>query len=203
MSLLINDAFVRTWHPRYDETEGDEAEYQLLVDRVARDMRSHGTIHQDTFLAIWRWKKAMRAIRYARMEQYDQVYEPAFRRAAQESPSRRLAVLLEPGAKLPGLSVPTASTIVHFMYPRSMPIIDVRTVGVLFTAGLVSSRSMTLKHYEEFRYVMDCIRHRFAGWNLREIDRALFAYHKQELATGATVSGHRGEGDCVAVSLLG
>ncbi|MFO1127680.1 MAG: hypothetical protein U1E66_04480 [Rhodospirillales bacterium] len=203
MSLLIDDAFIRTWHPSYDEIESDEPEYQLLVDRVARDMRSRGTIRYDTFLAICRWKKAIRAVRYAGIERYDQVYEPAFRRAAVEAPSRQLAVLLEPGVKLPGLSVPTASTIVHFIHPRRMPIIDVRTVGVLLTAGLLSSRSMTLKHYEEFRYVVDCIRHRFAGWNLREIDRALFAYHKQKLAPSAPVSSHRDEQDYSAVSMIG
>jgi hypothetical protein len=73
------------------------------------------------------------------------------------------------------------------MHPRSMPIIDVRTVEALFKAGLISTKRATLRHYEEFRKTIEGIKHRCHSWNLREIDRALFAYHKQVL--GAPVAG--------------
>jgi hypothetical protein len=188
---LINDAFISRWHPKYDETETDEPEYQRLVDQVARDMRAHGTLLQKTFIDILRWKKAIRAVRHVRLDEYGSLYQGAFRRAAAEVPARKLAALLAPECKLPGIGAAAGSTILHFIHPRKMPIIDVRTIEVLFAAGLVSSRAITLTHYEEFRYVMDCIRHRFAEWNLREIDRALFAYHKQVLAHGLPVGRRR------------
>lgn len=179
---LINDAFISRWHPRYDETESDEPEYQRLVDQVARDMRADKTISCETFVRIWTWKKAIRAIHRVRMDRFADLYQPSFRRAAAEPAEKKLAALVAPECKLPGIGAATGSTILHFIHPRKMPIIDVRTVEVLFKARLISSRGVTFSHYEEFRYVMDCIRHRFAGWNLREIDRALFAYHKQVVA---------------------
>jgi hypothetical protein len=68
-----------------------------------------------------------------------------------------------------------------------MPIIDVRTVETLFAAGLISTELREFETYEEYRRAIDEIVRRCPGWTLREIDRALFAYHKQVL-------GKRGRG---------
>ncbi|HEV3512157.1 MAG TPA: hypothetical protein VGS05_10680 [Candidatus Sulfotelmatobacter sp.] len=37
--IVIDDAFIREWHPKYDLTENDESEYQRLVAEVARDLK--------------------------------------------------------------------------------------------------------------------------------------------------------------------
>ena len=153
-------------------------------------MKSGGTISKETFLAIWKWKGANRAIRHVRLDEYDSRYAEAFRRAASELPERRLAALLADAVKLPGIRAPSGSTILHFIDPDTMPIIDVRTVEVLFAAGLVSTKQRDLKHYEEFRLAIEGIRQRCPHRNLREIDRALFAYHKQVL----DYSGHGTQG---------
>jgi hypothetical protein len=179
--IVIDDAFIREWHPKYDVTEDDEREYQRLVGEVARDLNSLGTISQGTFLAVWNWKGAMRVIRHVNLEEYNSVYATAFRRAASVSPERKLAALLAPSVKLSGVEAPTGSTILHFMHPQIMPIIDVRTVEVLYAAGLLSTDRRDFAHYEEYRRAIEGIRHRCPGWSLREIDRALFAYHKQFL----------------------
>ena len=179
MTPQIDDAFIRTWHPRYDLTENDEPEYRRLVNQVADDIRTAGTISKETFLAIWKWKRAIRAIRHVKLEEYESRYAEAFRRAAREPAERRLPALLANGAKLPGVDAPSGSTIVHFIYPETMPIIDIRTVEVLFEARCVSTKQRNLKRYEEFRHAIDVIRARCPDWSLREIDRALFAYHKQ------------------------
>lgn len=179
--IVIDDAFIREWHPRYDATEDDEGEYQRLVPVVARDLNSLGTISEETFLAVWNWKGAMRVIRHVKLDEFETLYAEAFRRASSEPPGRKLAALLAPELKLPGVEAPTGSTILHFLHPQVMPIIDVRTVEVLFEAGLLSTDRRDLAHYEEFRQAIDAIRHRCPSWSLREIDRALFAYHKQFL----------------------
>jgi hypothetical protein len=183
--IVIDDAFIREWHPKYDLTENDESEYQRLVAEVARDLKSLGTISQNTFLAVWNWKGAMRVIRHVNLDEYNNLYTEAFRHAASEPPERKLATLLAPGVKLPGVEAPTGSTILHFMCPQTMPIIDVRTVEVLFAAGLLSTDRRDLAHYEEFRQAIEGIRHCCPGWSMREIDRALFAYHKQFLERGS------------------
>lgn len=179
---MIGDAFINEWHPKYDLTEDDEEEYQRLLVETAHDLSTLGTISKDTFLAIWKWKGAMRVIRHVRLDEYDNLYALAFLRAASERPERKLAALLAPGVKLPGVEAPTGSTILHFMYPQIMPIIDVRTVEVLYkAAGLLSTARRDLAHYEEYRQAIWGIKRQCQGWSLREIDRALFAYHKQVL----------------------
>jgi hypothetical protein len=65
------------------------------------------------------------------------------------------------------------------MHPQTIPIIDVRTVEVLFKAGLLSTDQRDLAHYEEFRQAIERLGHLCPSWSLRQIDRALFAYHKQ------------------------
>jgi hypothetical protein len=179
--VVIDDAFIREWDPKYDRTENDENEYRRLVTTVAADMVSTKSISQGTFRAIWDWKGATRVIRHVRFEEYDTLYAPAFRRAASEPPQRKLAVLLGPGVKLPGVEAATGSTIIHLMHPQSMPIMDVRTISVLFRAGLITTQQKDLAHYEEFRQTIEGIRRTCPGWSLRQIDRALFAYHKQFL----------------------
>ena len=182
--LVIDDAFIAEWHPKYDWIQNDEIEYQRLLPVVARDIALTGTISKDTFLAIWNWKGAMRVIGHILLSAYDTLYASAFRRAASEPPERKLAALIAPSVKLPGVEAATGSTVIHFMHPQLMPIIDVRTIGVLFVARLISTKSKDLAHYEEFRRAIDGIRRRCPSWTLRQIDRALFAYHKLVLDKG-------------------
>jgi holliday junction DNA helicase RuvB len=186
--IVINDAFIREWEPRYDRIAGDEPEYRRLVSVVARDIGSTGTVSKETFLAIWSWKGAMRVIGQVHMEVYETRYAEAFRRAVLAPPDRRLYLLLERSVKLPGVGAPTGSTLLHFMDPQTMPIIDVRTVEVLFAAGLISNNQRDLEHYEEFRQAIYGIRARCPSWTLRQIDRALFAYHTLVLDKGSQAS---------------
>lgn len=193
MPLQIDDAFISTWNPQYDAIE-DDPEYEPLVAKVALEIKSTGTISKKTFLEIWAWKGAMRVIGLTTIyvegqetraatsaeDQYETRYAAAFRRAAVEPPERKLAALLGDGVKLPGVGAPTGSTIIHFIRPETMPIIDVRTVEVLFAAGYITTENRDLEHFEEFRKAIDGIRRRCPNWTLRQIDRALFAYHKHK-----------------------
>jgi len=179
--LAIDDSFIQEWAPRYDRIAGDEPEYQRLVGAVAEDIASTGTLSRETYLAIWHWKGAMRTIRFVQLEVYEERYAEAIRQAVRTSPQQRMDVLIGTGGKLPGVEAPTASTLLHFMHPEEMPIIDVRTVGVLFVAGLISSPRRDLEHYEEFRQAILGIQSSCPERSLREIDRALFAYHKENL----------------------
>jgi hypothetical protein len=177
--IVIDDAFISEWHPKY--AEEDEDEYERLVATVAQEIDSKGTIQKKTFLAIWKWKGAMRVIGLVKIEEYDTLYAPAFRRVISVDPKHKLGELLGVGKKLPGVGAPTGSTIIHFIHPQIMPIIDVRTIGVLLEAGLIPSQQADLAHYEEFRISIEGIRCKCPSWTLRQIDRALFAYHKQVL----------------------
>jgi hypothetical protein len=192
--LQIDDAFIATWHPKYDETENDEEEYNTLVEQTAKDICLTNTLSEEIFWAIYKWKGAMRSKRYIHMDQYYSMYAPAFRDSALAAPELKLRTLLVDYAncgKLPGLRAPTASTILHFIHPDMMPIIDRRTAEVLLRARLVSTKGTEFLHYEGFRSAVDSIRLRCPNWTLRQIDRALFAFHKsgsQGTPSGSTPS---------------
>jgi hypothetical protein len=55
---------------------------------------------------------------------------------------------------------------------------DIRYAPSFRRAGLVASRQRDLARYESFRRAIDGIMARCPGWSLRQVDRALFAYHK-------------------------
>lgn len=114
-------------------------------------------------------------------DEYDTRYATAFHRAAAAPPERKLTELLGHATKLPGVEAPTGSTIIHFIHPETMPIIDVRTVETLLEAHRISTKTRDLEHYEEYRNAIDIIRLDYPDLTLRQIDRALFSYHKQVL----------------------
>ena len=97
--------------PKYDSTENDEEEYRRLLAETAHDLNVRGTISKNTFLAMWKWKGALRVIQHVRLEEYQSLYAIAFRRVASEPPERKLAALLAPSVKLPGAEAPTGSRI--------------------------------------------------------------------------------------------
>ncbi len=67
----------------------------------------------------------MRVIGHVKLDEYETRYVEAFRRAASAPPENKLPALLAPDVKLPGVDAPTGSTIIHFIHPDSVPIIDV------------------------------------------------------------------------------
>lgn len=69
-NIVIDDAFIREWDSRYDDIATDEPEYWRLVKMVSDDIAATGTLSMPTFLAIWKWKGAMRVIRFVRLEAY-------------------------------------------------------------------------------------------------------------------------------------
>jgi hypothetical protein len=179
MTFGIDDAFIRKWHPKYDEIEDDEADYKNIILLVSNEIRSFGIISKERCKDIYRWK-AVRAINYADWDRYEELYAPAFQQFLSVPQERKLAAIIN----LPGIKAAVGSTIIHFIHPESMPIIDRRTAEVLRDAGLISTKRTTLRHYEEFRKAIDGIRHRCPSWSLRQIDRALFAFHKQTYSRG-------------------
>jgi hypothetical protein len=89
------------------------------------------------------------------LDQYETLYAPAFRRAAAVRPALKLPALLAPDVKLPGFGAPTGSTILHFIHPDTMPIMDSRAAECLHEAGLFSTRYAYASHYDEFRRTID------------------------------------------------
>ena len=171
--FTVDDAFIGRWECQYDSTEHDEEEYQKILRAVSADVaRMHG-ISKPTFVQILDWK-APRVKGKVNWKQFDS-YRKAFRRCLETPDEGKLTILTD----LDGIGPPVASTILHFVYPERFPIMDVRTVEALYHAGYLESKQRDSARYVPFRQAMLAIAQRHADWSLRQIDRALFAYHKK------------------------
>lgn len=174
--LKIDYNFISIWHPKYDEIANDENEYKKLVTLVNEGIREKRTISKQTFIRILNWKSP-RVKGIIRLNEFSQ-YKKAINAAYNAEENEKLKILIQ----LYGISAPVGSTILHFIYPNSLPIIDIRTAETLYYAGRIKSKSTDFSHYASFRSEMSKIVKENPTFSLREIDRALSAYHKICLA---------------------
>jgi len=170
--VTIDDGFIAEWHPRYDLSEDDQPEYDRLVSTVRKESEESHRVSKQTFTDILNWKatRVKGKIDWAKIDDYLN----AIRSCLADEKQDRLTVLVE----LRGIGVPVASTILHFVRPSGFPIMDVRTVEVLHKCGYISHMSRDVKRYAPFRDAILSIQRKSPKWTLREIDRALFSFHK-------------------------
>jgi hypothetical protein len=170
--LTISCAFLSHWDPQYDDVENDQIRYDRILTAVAKELVSLGTLSQQTFLKIIEWKaarvKGKLSTNYA---EYSTAIKAAYH-------ANGIATKVQVLVQLDGIGVPVASTILHFMFPNEIPINDYRTVEILHAAGLVNHLSPDQKRLPQFVAAILLIRSRCPQFTLRQIDRALFAYHK-------------------------
>jgi len=170
--LMIDSAFISTWHPRYDEIEGDEPEYQNLIDQIRNELNDNGSLTKSTFVRVLDWKSP-RVKGIVKLNEFS-VYETGIADAFRTPDSQKLGMLCQ----LYGIGAPVGSTLLHLMYPTVFPIIDIRTVETLQHVGLLRSPATNLTRYPAFMAAILKIASENSVFTLREIDRALFSYHK-------------------------
>jgi hypothetical protein len=170
--LKIDHGFISTWHPRYNEIANDETEYKSLVTLTNTEIREKGTISKQTFIRILNWKSP-RVKGIVRLDEFG-VYEKGISGAYSAEEIEKLKKLI----LLHGIGTPVGSTILHFIYPNTFPIIDIRTAETLYYACRIKSKSTDFSHYASFRSEMLKIAKENPRFTLREVDRALSAYHK-------------------------
>lgn len=168
----IDYEFISAWHPKYDQIANDEVEYSNLVALVKKEIEQKSTISKENFIRILNWKSP-RVKGIVRLNEFG-VYEKGISAAYNAEENEKLKTLL----RLHGIGAPVGSAILHFIYPNSFPIIDIRTAETLHYAGRIKSKSTDFSHYASFRSEILKIVRDNPGFTLRDIDRALFAYHK-------------------------
>src|SRR4030042_2294042 len=171
-NLKIDCDFISTWHPKYDQIANDETEYRTLVALVKKEIGQKSTVSKETFIRILNWKSP-RVKGIIRLNEF-YIYEKGVGASYGAEENEKLIILL----RLYGIGAPVGSTILHFMYPNSFPIIDIRTAETLHYAGRIKSSLTYFSHYDSFRSEMLKIAKENPSFTLREIDRALSAYHK-------------------------
>jgi len=185
MSAMLNyidDQFIQACHPRYDETEDDEPEYRRLLNKVAAELATVRSLTRQTFTEILNWKSA-RVKGRIDWSAFD-IYTKAITKCLEASGLESMRLLVD----LPGIGAPVASTFLQYIYPSTFPIIDRRTVDVLRHFGYIQYKSTGITQYPAFMAAVLAVRDDHPKWSLREIDRAVFSFHKQNTALFGTLS---------------
>lgn len=170
---LFDDAFVQWWEPQYDVIEHDEAEYQCLIQLVREDVDSFGAISEETFRRMIEWKSA-RTKGYVHWSNYSLYIETVKDCLSMDGDHRLDAI-----CKLPGVAERVGSTVLHFIYPDTYPIFDFRTLAALRHLGADLGKSFSVNNYYRFREYLISTQVDLNRWTLRELDRAIFAFHKR------------------------
>ncbi|MCZ7399526.1 MAG: hypothetical protein O8C62_07585 [Candidatus Methanoperedens sp.] len=170
--MPIDTDFIKEWGKHYDKPDvgGDYLEYDTIIREVAKEVIS-GNITKKTFIKILDWKAA-RVKGIMKLDNFD-FYAKGIKKALEASEDDKLSILDD----LYGINVPVASTILHFIYPSIFPIMDIRVTEALYYLGYLKAKSRTQKNYDNYRKVISNIAQE-SKCSIREIDRALFAYHK-------------------------
>jgi hypothetical protein len=182
LPIKIDDLFIQSWHPRYDEIEDDEPEYSRLLSKVCSEIETNHSLSKQTFTEILNWKSARvkGKIDWTNYETYSNTIKEFHDASSMEKMNRLIA--------LPGIGAPVSSTFLHFIYPSFFPIIDRRTVDVLRYFGYIRHKSTDIAQYPAFMAAVLGIRDCYPNWSLREIDRAVFTYHKMNNRLFGTLS---------------
>lgn len=179
---MIDKEFVEKWADRYDYSS--RYKYPEILKLVHGDIKSLKTLSREAFEIIIRWK-AERNVNNIDWDCFE-IYAEAIADALTLEGYKKVCRL----EGLPGILLPNATTILHFIYPQEFPIVDIRTVRVLlyFTQDIDGVGI----HYLDTRFKIDYYRYHLYGYsqfkntmlgiarstkkNLREIDKSLFSY---------------------------
>ena len=125
MKGKIDDDFIAKWHANYNE--GDDDEYDEIIILVKNDIENKRTISLSIFERIYKWKTRGRSKGRVNTDFYKDIYAENIK-IALELPKNKKIYLLN---GMPGVRIPVGSTILHFIYPNTFPIIDERTIKTL------------------------------------------------------------------------
>jgi len=173
---MIDENFINKWEP----IDLEDYEYNNIKKLVDNDINNIKCISKTSLEALLNWK-ASRTKGKLDWDNFEE-YEKIFKKILELPKENKLAKL----TKLAGFGVSISSAILHFIYPNEFPIIDFRTVETLKALGYIDkNRSIysirdTIKGYYYYRSVVLDIAKKCKK-NLRDVDKALFKYHKIKL----------------------
>lgn len=187
-ALRITSEFIARYAPRYVITELEDR----LRTKDAKKARKKERLKYKSLLRFAEWKAvAVLPIltSYSDTATQKDIEYLTFLALEEDTPDRwRIPIL----SIIDGVGKPFASAILSAVYPADFALMDARSVGVLFDAGLLESKNTARVPYEDYLGVVRMIASE-ANVSLHEVYRALYAYAELgELAaedTAATVDG--------------
>jgi hypothetical protein len=149
-----------------------EALAEQAFERELPIARKQGFLSKDLFVRLARWKSVRQTPNY---ESNDEAAIRAATARAFSAADERIAILAL--KQLRGVGLRTASALLQWMRPERFPILDVRVVGALGKPEPAS--------YEDIDFYLDIAKEvrilaQRHALDLRTMDRALWAWHKQQ-----------------------
>jgi hypothetical protein len=154
--------------PEYAARHTDDDDEVLAIGRAARD-RGHYTL--DEFRRVCRWKTPRSAPLIALNSA--EAVEASSRVALREAGNDRERV--KELQSLRGVGLPTASVLLHLVYPERYPILDVRALHALGVSASSHSYGLWDSFVAEYRRLVAQ-----AGVDGRTLDQALWQWSREQ-----------------------
>ena len=167
---MITARFIKGWAPKYDEETDDEKTYAELIERLRIELRNQ-RISFRTILRAVEWKTPRIK---GKMDSLNPDKYCSFVRLAHGTYDKRTKLWLL--TSLDGWGIPMASTMLHLLHPNRFPIVDYRVLEVLRDKNRLTANRDTEKGYWSYYAAIHRLM-RSTGCCIREIDRALWAFH--------------------------
>ncbi|QIN29116.1 hypothetical protein [Brevibacterium luteolum] len=180
----ITPEFIARYAPHYVITELEDR----LLTKDAKKARKKERLKYKSLLRFAEWKAvAVLPILtgYSDKTTQKDIEYLTFLALEEDTPDRwRIPIL----SIIDGVGKPFASAILSAVYPADFALMDARSVGVLFEAGLLESKNTARVPYEDYLGVVRMIASE-ANVSLHEVYRALYAYAELgELAADETAA---------------
>lgn len=134
-----------------------------------------GWLERDEFLKIcfWKSRRSKALLRKNTVASVRSITRKAF---AESDEAKKIIILME----LDGVGIPMASAILSVTDPQKYPVIDIRTMQALKNMRLINYKTITINSWLKYLEVIEELKKKFKR-PAREIDKALFAYHRMQL----------------------
>ena len=141
-----------------------------IVDELGPEARARGYLTRHEFLVLCRWKTPRSQPRCAR-NPATRIRDATMIALATEDERAKIGIL----RLLEGVEWPTASVILHFCDRRPYPILDYRA---LWSLGYRKPPTYTFDFWWAYTSFTRALA-RSTGYSMRDIDRALWQYSKE------------------------
>lgn len=184
---FINKKFIEKYKRIYECDEDANKEYYQIIKKVKNEINSNQFISKGLFKDIIYWKspRLMGIVKFNEFNVYKNIILETIKIKETEKIHRIVSLY--------GIWVPTGSTILHYIYPNKFPICDVRTLEALKYLGYIDNCHKSCKQYNVFKDILNGLS-KDTCRSLRDIDMALFAYHKYVLKKGTKIRHSRCRG---------
>jgi len=160
-----------------------DIQYHRILDNVKKELDNSDTLSVSLIKEIlyWKYPGLPSKINSERYAQYQEAITNI--RTGELNTKEKITILEE----LDGIGLPVASTILHFLEPEKIPIVDERTVKALLYLEIIPQGSLyhyreTIDGFLEYQDAILVIKNRL-NISLRNIDNALFNFHKFALSS--------------------